>query len=229
MIKMKMKPSFFLSTQKGLTLVEVLISSSLLFLIIVSGTMIFTNIQGHLTLAEKEARLQQYARTVMTQMSRELRQASDVFVTRPSDTTGHLVNYTDVFVVVPNVNANTGALVGTYKLVRYFYEEDHQKPGSGINSLYRAWKSNGASKELPSAYSGTTLTSTELFKDNRTRLLREAAALRPGDESYFTYDDQSGLIRIVLMVATYVTRPDSAFQYQVERVFRVETDVKLRS
>ncbi|MBT9545478.1 MAG: hypothetical protein IV090_08820 [Candidatus Sericytochromatia bacterium] len=202
-----------------MTLVEVIISSALLFLIITSGTLIFSNIQGHLTLAEKEVRMQQYARQVITQMSREVRQGRDVFIMR-EDSDPSVNEGTSLYLIVPEIDPHNGSLLGTYKEVRYYYAEDHEKPGSGIKSLYRAWRSNGTSIAFPTD-------PPSVFSNNRTRLLKEAAALNPGNESYFS--ENNGIVKIVMMVATYRTRPDSVFVYQVERKFQVDTDVQLRT
>ena len=206
--------------QQGFTLVELLISTGLLFMIMVMGTAIFSNIQSHLQLAEKEATMQQYARDSITKISRELRQARVTVGTRTCNPSPCLVpEYTDIYAVVPDVLGN-GYPAGTYRLVRYWFQEDHEKPGSNIMSLYRAWKTNGTSNEFTGGAMPTA------FIDNRTRLLREAAALNPGDESYFKIT--GNLIQIVLIVAIYHAHPQSSIQYQIERKFRVDTQVQIR-
>ena len=189
-------------------------------MILLMGTAIFSNIQSHLKLAEKEATMQQYARDAITKISRELRQARVAAGTRICNPSPCMVpEYTDIYAVVPDVAAD-GSTSGTYSLVRYWFQEDHQKPGSNIMSLYRARKTNGSSSEFPGGVLPTA------FIDNRTRLLREAAALNPGDESYFKIT--GNLIQIVLIVAIYHLHPQSSIQYQIERKFRVDTQVQIR-
>lgn len=208
--------------QKGFTVAELLISTSLLMMVMVMGTAIFSNIQGHLVLAQKEARMQQYARDAMTQMSRELRQAKMVMGARSCLPTPCTVpEKTDIYAVVPEVNSD-GSVSGQYRLVRYWFQEDHEKSGSGIMSLYRAWKNNGASPHLPDNIA------SDLFSDHRTRLLKEAAALNPGNESYFRIAPSGQLVEIVLIVATYMNKADSVIQAQIERKFRVDTRVQIR-
>jgi hypothetical protein len=210
----------FKRSQQGLTLVELLISTGLLFMIMLMGTTIFSNIQSHLKLAEKEAAMQQYARNSITRISRELRQARVVAGNRVCNPSPCLVpEYTDIYAVVPDVDG-AGATSGTYSLVRYWFQEDHQKPGTNIMSLYRASKTNGTSNQFPGGVTPAP------FTDNRSRLLREAAALNPGDESYFKI--KGNLIEIVLIVAIYHMHPQSSIQYQIERKFRVDTQVQIR-
>jgi len=210
------------NSQKGFTLAELLISTSLLFMLLVMGTAIFSNIQSHLVLAQKEARMQQYARDAMTQMSRELRQAKMVLGARSClPTPCSVPEKTDIYAVVPDVSSD-GTIANHYRLVRYWFQEDHEKSGSGIMSLYRAWKNNGTSPRLPDNIA------TDLFSDHRTRLLKEAAALNPGNESYFRIAPSGQLVDIVLIVATYMNRANSVVQSQIERKFRVDTRVQIR-
>src|SRR3989338_3014227 len=175
--------------QRGLSLLELLVSTTLLMLIMVMGTTIFSNIQSHLRLAEKESRVQQYARDAMNKMSRELRQT----VGRVKSGALSAAEPTDIYFVVPHVNAD-GSATG-YDLVRYWFADDVDKPGSNIKSLYRAIKSNGNSAAFD----------TTAFTNNRTRMIREAAAQNPGHDSFFKLDPlkEPCAIQILIRVAVY--------------------------
>lgn len=215
---MKNAVSFSLARQRGLTLVEMLISTALLMMIMAMGTAIFSNIQSHANLAEKEARMQQYARDAMNKISRELRQAVGPVLKASSNTSDAYPD--DIIFVVPNVTA-AGTMSG-YNQVRYWFSEDHEKPGSNIKSLYRAVRNIGS----------TPTNSNTPFTNNRTRLIREAAAENPGVDSFFEIEPKgkAGTILIKLRVAVYrVSRTSTGGVYEVERNFDMSTLVDLRN
>lgn len=204
-----------LHRQRGLSLLELMISTALLMLIMVMGTTIFTNIQSHLKIAEDESRMQQHARDAMTKMARELRQTVGVV-----ESPGSPSYPTDIYFVVPHVNADGTS--STFNQVRYWFAEDYDKPGSNIRSLYRAVKNIGTS----------SANSTTAFTNNRTRLIREAAAQSPGTDSYFELKNTTPgqqRVYIKIRVAIYRSNPDNPYQYSVKKNFDLDTEVLYRN
>jgi len=209
-------PKILRFRQRGVTLVELMISMGLLFLIMVMGTTIFSNIQGHLKLAEQEARMQQYARDAINKMTRELRQASAMQMVPSALYSGRSI---DLFFTRPHV-APDGTSTG-FDLVRYWFADDYERPGTGIKSLYRAWKSNGTS----------TTVSTTAFEDNRTRMIREAAAEHPGIDSYFERKGATSpfTLELVLRVTVYRQRSDGVYVGDRERKFDMRSEIQYRN
>lgn len=205
--------------QRGLTLVELLISTTLLMLIMVMGTAIFQNIRDHLRLAEEESRMQQYARDAMNRMAREVRMAADLNWVYPSGSTSYTY---DLYFTRPHVDGD-GKFDGTYELVRYWYGDDYEKPGTGVKSLYRASKSNGIS-----SYATNTP-----FTDGRTRLIREVAAERPGEDSFFLVKQTpDGGYSVALNIQVTIYRWDPTTSLYVsdnQRKFDISTEVLIRN
>lgn len=205
--------------QRGMTLVELLISTALLMMIMTMGTAIFQNIRNHLRLAEEESRLQQYARDAMNRMAREVRMAAALNWVYPTNSTSYTY---DLYFTRPHVNSD-GSFSGTYDLVRYWYGDDYEKPGTGIKSLYRAWKSNGTS-----ITAGNTP-----FTDNRTRLIHEVAAEHPGEDSFFLVRQTGdGVYSVSLNIQVTIYRWDPTTSMYVsdnQRKFDISTDVLIRN
>ncbi|MGE3728246.1 MAG: PilW family protein [Candidatus Sericytochromatia bacterium] len=204
--------------QRGLSLVELLISTALLMMIMVMGTTIFQNIRSHLKLAEEESRMQQYARDAMNQMAREVRQAAHLNWVYASGSTTHTF---DIYFTKPHVNAD-GTTSG-YDLVRYWYDDDYERPGTGLKSLYRAWKSNGA----------VTTADVTPFTNNRKRLIREVAAKNPGQDSFFKINSTAdGKLSVLLNIQVTVYRFDHNVGLYVadnQRKFDISTELLLRN
>lgn len=206
---------------QGLTLIETMISATLLLGIIYIAVLVYNNVQKSWILAQQEAELQQYSRTAITKISQELRQATAFYPSPPK--IGQTYSY-DVQFTIPESHAMTGAPTGNYFLVRYWYEEN---ASTKVWSLYRAHKSNGTSRTIP--------TNAPPFVENKTTLLKEAAVVDPGQESYFYQDNSVDKQKIIihLVTATYKPRSDGLATTSQEQVllrkFRVETIVEARN
>ena len=204
--------------QRGLSLVELLISTALLMMIMVMGTTIFQNIRSHLKLAEEESRMQQYARDAMNQMAREIRQAVNLNWVYPSGSSAHTF---DIYFTKPHVNAD--GTTTDYDLVRYWYDDDYERPGTGLKSLYRAVKTNGAS----------TVAANTPFTNNRRRLIREVAAKNPGQDSFFKINATAdGKLSVLLNIQVTVYRFDHSTGLYVadnQRKFDIKTELLIRN
>lgn len=209
--------------QKGLTLIELIITGLLMTLLISMGFFVQQNLAESWQIAEDEAIMQRYSRTGIQRIKQELRQAKDIYVEPPSQALGGGgqggVQYSfDIQFTIPDTDSN-GAFTDTYNLVRYWYEEDAT---TKIWSLKRASKTNGASSSVPAG--------APHFLDNSTYLIREAAVIEPGKQSYFKQDpDNPVLLHIHLVTATYVIKENGQGVFDMRRTFRVETEVEARN
>lgn len=205
---------------RGLTLLETLISASLLLVVMYIAITIYNNVQRSWMLAQQEAQLQQYSRSAMARIALDFRQATRFSLDLPEQ--GQTYSY-DVQMTIPDSDTSTGAPLGTYTLVRFWYQEDSS---TKVWSLYRAYKSNGNTKNIPEPYTK--------FIDNKVTLLKEAAVVNPGQESYFYRGpDKKKKLLVRLVTATYKPRSDglatTAQEQVLLRTFRVETELEGRN
>jgi len=131
--------------QKGITLPELMIAAVILIIIMAAAMGVYWNTQKSWQLGEKEAQMQQQAKIAIMNMTKELRQAYDVWIVPIPSSAGCELNpnlpcYSkDMRFTIPILDSNSN-LYG-YKIVRYWYVMD---PTTLVWSLRRfVW--NGTS------------------------------------------------------------------------------------
>lgn len=129
--------------QKGMTLTELMVASVILSIILAAAMGVYWNTQKSWQLGDKETKMQEQARIAIMNMSRELRQAYDIWIIPiPSsagcDTNPALTCYSkDMRFSIPILDASSN--IYGYKIIRYWYVQD---PTTLVWSLRRfVWES----------------------------------------------------------------------------------------
>ena len=245
------------NNQKGMTLVESLVSASILIIILAAALGVYFNVQKSQQLGQDEANMQSQARTAMMNVTTELRQAHDVWLTKiPTSPTEPYSK--DIRFSIPVVDS-TSNLYG-YKIIRYWYVKN---PESFVWSLRKfVWdKTNirwcrdndpqnrnltAAIHGNPSALSLSNAAVTATNEQaqpatlgayngiiiNSSAVLQEAAVIDPGIQSYFTQDVNNPTnLNIRLVTAVYKVKSDATNinQKQLDRTFVLNSKVELRN
>lgn len=222
-MRIKIVPSK--KSNRGFTVVELLVSMTIFLAVMVLGFNFFLRSQRLTQLAESEAKMQMYARQAMTVITKELRQTSAYKeYLDPNEPTR---KPKDIRFVRPKQGA-----IGQYILVRYWYEENSQ----GVYSLYRAERDNGTSPQTP-ADTDTFKPSVNSASDRVTYkispLIKEATVIDPGEQSFFEQNTAAGHRRelfIRLVTATYGIKSGTLTnEYEVKRRFNLDSAVYARN
>ena len=106
-------------SQKGFSLLEMITAMSIFTVVMGMGINFQTRVQGSVQLSESESKMQMYSRQAMTNIAKELRQASDYYeIPFPG-----IPQAKEVLFVRPADDMSVGTVKG-YLLVRYWFEED---------------------------------------------------------------------------------------------------------
>ncbi|PKL77288.1 MAG: hypothetical protein CVV27_05990 [Candidatus Melainabacteria bacterium HGW-Melainabacteria-1] len=213
--------------QRGFTLVEGMISISVLSLVMGLGLNFYQRTQTTVLLAEAEAQMQMHSRMAMTSVGRELRMASDYFeLPFPN-----VPQAKEIIFVRPKDDASQGNVSG-YVLVRYWFHEHT----NGVYSLMRAEKAHGSDARFVAGDSDFMPDAEDPVHVRTYRissLVKEATVIEPGKQSFFQQDKtQPGLIGVRMVTATYGIKQNvgsNAKNQEVKRQFRIDTIVNARN
>ncbi len=220
---MKMKRRF----QKGFTLVEMITTLSIFTVVMGLSFSFFTRVQSTVQLSESESKMQMYSRLAMTNIAKELRQASDYYELPFAG----VPQAKEILIVRPTDDKSIGAMNG-YILVRYWFEENSQ----GVYSLYRAQRDHNNEPHFLTADSNfkpSTQSASDRSNFLISAMIKEATVIEPGKQSYFMQDSQnSEIITIRLVTATYGYKHAQDLtgkKLEVKRQFRIDTSINARN
>lgn len=215
------------TSQKGFTLIEATVSMTIFTLVIGMGLNFYMRSQSMLKLSESESHMQVYSRQSVTQIAKELRQASDYHEV-PFD---NVPQAKEVLFVRPQDDRNSGA-VSQYLLVRYWFHQNKQ----GVYSLLRAQKDHGNEAKFLSAdqnFQPDADNPSDVSQYQISSIIKEATVLEPGKQSYFQQDKSNpALINLRLVTATYGNREHADAQghtQEVKRQFQIDTSINARN
>lgn len=213
--------------QSGFTLIESMVTVSIFSVIVGMSLTFYQRSHAMLQLSETESHMQMYSRQAMTKITKELRQASD-YHEIPFE---NVPQAKEILFIRPNDNQQTGA-VAQYILVRYWFH----KSGNGVYSLLRGQKDHGNEIKFTTGdqnFLPDPDNSNDVHNFQIRALIKEAAVIEPGKQSYFHQDKNNpSLIGIRLVTATYAQRStaDLAGRTQeIKRQFRVDTSINARN
>ncbi|HEY9841151.1 MAG TPA: prepilin-type N-terminal cleavage/methylation domain-containing protein [Candidatus Obscuribacterales bacterium] len=217
----------FKRRQRGYTLVESLVTLSILSLVMALGLNFYQRTQRTMKLAESEAKMQMISRMAMTQIAKELRQASDYH----EIPFANVPQAKEIIFVRPRDDASQGQ-VANYVMVRYWFHER----SNGVYSLMRAQKDHGSNPRLEAAdetFIPNANSSADVAAYRISALVKEATVIEPGKQSFFQQDKNNPeLIGIRLVTATYGVKnfkDTTGKDQEVKRQFRIDTSVDARN
>lgn len=213
--------------QRGFTFTEVLTSVAIFSTVMGLGSQFFMRTQATVKLAEHEAYLQMHSRQAMTQVTKDLRQASDYFeVPFPGVPQAKEIKF------VRPVDDQQKGLIKKYILVRYWFEEDQK----GVFSMLRAEKDHGDQPHFSTAdadFAPNSQNSADVAAYKVRAILKEATVIEPGKQSYFyQHPENPELIDIRMVTAVYGFKRQSdgsGKTQEVKRQFRIDTSVNVRN
>ena len=242
------------NNQKGMTLVESLVSALILIIILEAALGVYFNLQKSQQLGQDDANMQSQARTAMMNITTELRQAHDVWM--PKIPISPKEPYSkDIRFSIPVVD--TASNLYGYKIIRYWYVKN---PESFVWSLRKfVWNKinarwcrdndpqnrnltasiHGNLENLSLSNAAVTSTNEQAQPSNAgayngiimnsSVVLQEAAVIDPGIQSYFIQDVNNLNIRLVTAVYKIKSDATNINQKQLDRTFVLNSKVELRN
>lgn len=211
---------------KGFTLVEAVITTTIFTLVMGLGFNFYSRTHNTMKLTESEAKMQMYSRQAVTNIAKELRQASDYFEI-PFE---GIPQAKEILFIRPD-DANQGS-IQRFLLVRYWFHENAQ----GVYSLMRAVRDHGDQARFDSndsQFAPDANNANDVQNYQITALVKEATVIEPGKQSFFQQNKNNpGIIHLRMVTATYgaKTSADPGDRSQeVKRQFRIDTAIQARN